>query len=64
MQKDIIIFVVILTIAYTKSPPVFNYSYQTTFEETVIRNKIAYHTPGQLFYDPFKSRERVDWANG
>ncbi len=65
MLKHIILIVfATITIITSKSPPVFNYSYQVTFQETVIRNKIPYYTQGQEFYDPFKKRERVDWANG
>jgi hypothetical protein len=54
----------IVAVIYSKSPPVFNYSYQVGFDETVIRNKQEYHTLGQEFYDPVKNRERVDRANG
>lgn len=47
-----------------KSPPLFNYSYHVTFDETVILNKEQFHVKGQEFYEPSKNRERVDRENG
>lgn len=64
-MKFIILTVLLLVYAgQSKSPPVFNYSYQISFDVGVIRNQQEYHTMGQEFYDPLNNRERVDLANG
>ena len=65
-MKTIVIIIlsgiVIQTIG--KIPPIFNYSYQVSFTETLSKQKRIQSTTGQLFYDPIKNRERVDWTNG
>ena len=48
----------------SKTPPIFNYSYQVNFKETFISKKGNTTTTGKLFYDPINKRQRVDWANG
>lgn len=37
----------LIILLQAKSPPIFNYSYHVTFEETVIRNKEQFHIKGQ-----------------
>ncbi len=47
MIKVLVFSLCLAATIYSKSPPVFNYSYQVPFDETVIRNKVAYHVKGQ-----------------
>ena len=55
----------LLTEVTCKDPPMFNYSYYVTFNETYYhRPDPEQHTTAQLFYDPIKKRERIDWHNG
>ena len=44
--------------------PEFNYPYHVPFDETINQNKTSYKIKGQIFYDPVKNRERVDFSNG
>ena len=40
----------------SKTPPIFNYSYQVNFKETFISKKGNTTTNGKLFYDPINKR--------
>ena len=62
--KTLAVALIIAVLAQTRSPPTFNYSYQVSFEETFYKKGGSFKTTGQVFYDPFNNRERVDWDNG
>ena len=63
-QMKIVVILLIVYQVACKTPPIFNYSYQVSFTETLEKQKRMQSTTGQLFYDPIKNRERVDWENG
>lgn len=58
MSKSLI--VVFLAILYTAlcdpSPPLYNFSYHVTFDDTFIVNDTKYQVNGQEFYDPLNNR--------
>ena len=64
MKLHFLAALLLFTSSICKLPPIFNYSYQVSFDVTVIHNKQEYHSIGQEFYDPANNRERVDLANG
>lgn len=63
MKLAIFILALMVTIQ-AASPPLFDYSFHVTFDETVTVNKTVYKGVGQTFYDPKGNRERVDRTNG
>jgi hypothetical protein len=55
-MKTIILFIALLAVALAVSPPIYNYAYSITFDETFIQNSTAYKVNGQTFYDPKNNR--------
>lgn len=61
------IFLVLLALtalAYTWTPPVFNYSYEVALTQTNFISTTLHSVQGKLFYDPLNNRQRVDLENG
>ena len=46
------------------SPPLYDFSYYSSFDDTFVVNGTNYEVNGQQFYDPKNNRERVDRTNG
>jgi hypothetical protein len=59
----LLISFIILTLQ-AKTPPIYNYSYYASFDETNIINGAGYTVKGQQFYDPINNKERIDYVNG
>jgi hypothetical protein len=50
------IFFAICFTAFAAEPPVYNFSYHITFDDTFIVDNKSYTVNGQEFYDPINNR--------
>lgn len=60
----ILIIVAFISATTAVTPPIYNYSFHTTFDEVYNINSTAYRGNGQIFYDPKNNRQRFDRNNG
>jgi hypothetical protein len=63
-MKLILLLLAVSAIVVAKDPPIYDYAYSISFDETVVDSKTSYKVSGKLFYDPTNNRERVDRSNG
>lgn len=64
-MKAILIFIALCFVALTDpSPPIYDYSFYTSFDDTFVIDGTSYQVNGQEFYDPKNNRQRVDRTNG
>ena len=56
-MKAILIFIALCFVALTDpSPPIYDYSFYTSFDDTFVIDGTSYQVNGQEFYDPKNNR--------
>lgn len=63
MGRSLMLLLLLVAIS-SRSPPIFNYSYQVSFIETKNAGSKSHNTRAQFFYDPLNDRERIDRQTG
>jgi hypothetical protein len=63
-MKLILLLLALSAAVLAKDPPIFDFAYSISFDETVVAKPTSYHINGKLFYDPTNVRQRVDRTNG
>ncbi len=48
--------IVLLVGVLAVDPPVYNYAYHISYDETFVVDKVAYRVNGQKYYDPANNR--------
>lgn len=65
MSKMVILAVLAcLALSLDPTPPLYNYAFKVSFDETYVINSTQYTVNGGTYYDPAKNRERIDRATG
>lgn len=63
-MKSTVLLACLIAFVLAVDPPIYNYAYKVSFDESWIVDKTTYRVNGQEFYDPANNRERVDRSNG